>query len=177
MWTHWRHVKFVTLLCCLVCCHWIQADLSNTLLRRLAWTHWQHHINWLFCCTVSSGSTENMVYLSKTLMWHLVYTHRQHSIKLKLLVDHVSWLVRTPTENIIPSTTLCYLVSSRGCSSVKSTGPVIERSRVRSQAGAAGKCSSPELAFCGDSYFGGRSTAVLSHVKTLVHSAKSVGGK
>ena len=40
-------------------------------------------------------------------------------------------------------------------------GLVIERSRVRIPAGAAGKCSSPGSAFCADSYFGIRSTPVL----------------
>ena len=48
---------------------------------------------------------------------------------------------------------------------------MIERSRVRIPAGAAGECSSPESTFCADSYFGIRSTPVLPH------SAKSAGGK
>ena len=40
-------------------------------------------------------------------------------------------------------------------------GLVIERSRVRIPAGAAGEVSSPESTFCADSYFGIRSTPVL----------------
>ena len=38
---------------------------------------------------------------------------------------------------------------------------MIERSRVRIPAGAAGEFSSPGLTFCADSYFGIRSTPVL----------------
>ena len=38
---------------------------------------------------------------------------------------------------------------------------MIERSRVRIPAGAAGECSSTGSTFCADSYFGIRSTPVL----------------
>ena len=38
---------------------------------------------------------------------------------------------------------------------------MIERSRVRIPAGAAGETSSPGSTFCADSYFGARSTPVL----------------
>ena len=56
---------------------------------------------------------------------------------------------------------------------------MIERSRVRIPAGAAGEFSSPESTFCADSYFGIRSTPVLpqQHVKDPGHSAKSAGGR
>ena len=56
---------------------------------------------------------------------------------------------------------------------------MIERSRVRIPAGAAGEFSSPGSPFCADSYFGIRSTPVLpqSHVKDPGHSAKSAGGR
>ena len=43
----------------------------------------------------------------------------------------------------------------------RSTGLVIERSRVRIPAGTAGEFSSPGSTFCADSYFGIRSTPVL----------------
>ena len=43
----------------------------------------------------------------------------------------------------------------------QSTGFVVERSRVRVPAGAAGELSSPGSTFCADSYFGIRSTPVL----------------
>ena len=56
---------------------------------------------------------------------------------------------------------------------------MIERSRVRSPAGAAGEFSFPGSTFCADSYFGIRSTPVLpqQHVKDPGHSAKSAGGR
>ena len=54
---------------------------------------------------------------------------------------------------------------------------MIERSRVRIPAGAAGEFSSPGSTFCADSYFGIRSTRVLLHVKDPRHSAKSAGGR
>ena len=56
---------------------------------------------------------------------------------------------------------------------------MIERSRVRIPAGAAGEFSSPGSTFCADSYFGVRSTPVLPqlHVKDPGHSAKSAGGR
>ena len=56
---------------------------------------------------------------------------------------------------------------------------MLERSRVRISAGAAGEFSSPGSAFCADSYFGVRSTPVLLqyHVKYPGHSAKSAGGR
>ena len=38
---------------------------------------------------------------------------------------------------------------------------MIERSRVRIDAGAAGEISSPGSTFCADSYFGIRSTPVI----------------
>ena len=52
----------------------------------------------------------------------------------------------------------------------QNTGFVVERSRVRVPAGAAGELSSPWSTFCADSYFGIRSTPVLpqQHVKILV---------
>ena len=51
---------------------------------------------------------------------------------------------------------------------------MIERSRVRIPAGAAGEFSSPGSTFCADSYFGIRSTLVLpqQHVKDPGHSAQ-----
>ena len=56
---------------------------------------------------------------------------------------------------------------------------MIERSRVRVPAGAAGEFSSPGSAFCAGSYFGIRSTHVLpqQHVKDPDHAAKSAGGR
>ena len=56
---------------------------------------------------------------------------------------------------------------------------MIERSRVRIPAGAAGELSSPVSTFCADPYFGIRSTPVLpqSHVKHPGHSAKSADGR
>ena len=56
---------------------------------------------------------------------------------------------------------------------------MIERSRVRIPAGAAGEFSSPGSTFCADSYFGIRSTPVLpqEHVKDPGHYAKSAGGR
>ena len=56
---------------------------------------------------------------------------------------------------------------------------MIERSRVRIPAGAAGEFSSPGSTFCADSYFGTRSIPVLpqQHVKDPGHSAKSAGGR
>ena len=56
---------------------------------------------------------------------------------------------------------------------------MIERSRVRIPAGAVGEFSSPESAFCADSYFGICSTPMLpqQHVKDPGHSAKSAGGR
>ena len=56
---------------------------------------------------------------------------------------------------------------------------MIERSRVRIPAGAAGEFSSPGSTFYADSYFGIRSTPVLpqQHVKDPGHSAKSAGGR
>ena len=56
---------------------------------------------------------------------------------------------------------------------------MIEMSRVRIPAGAAGEFSSPRSTFCADSYFGIRSTPVLpqQHVKDPGHSAKSAGGR
>ena len=52
---------------------------------------------------------------------------------------------------------------------------MIERSRVRISAGGI---SSPGSTFCADSYFGIRSSPVLTqwHVKDPGHSAKSGGG-
>ena len=52
---------------------------------------------------------------------------------------------------------------------------MIERSRVRIPARAAGEYSSPGSTFCADSYYGIRSTPVLpeQHVKDPGHSAKS----
>ena len=52
---------------------------------------------------------------------------------------------------------------------------MIERSRVRIPAGAAGEFSSPGSAFCADSYFGIHVTAVAR--KRPGHSAKSAGGR
>ena len=51
----------------------------------------------------------------------------------------------------------------------QSNGLVIERSRVRVQAGAAGELSSSGSSSCADCYFGIRSTPVLpqQHVKDL----------
>ena len=56
---------------------------------------------------------------------------------------------------------------------------MIERSRVRIPAGAAGEFSNPGSTVCADSYFGIRSTTVLlqQHVKDPGHSAKSAGGR
>ena len=56
---------------------------------------------------------------------------------------------------------------------------MIERSRVRIPAGAAGEFSSPGSTFCADSYFGVRSTLVLLqlHVEDPGHSAKRAGGR
>ena len=56
---------------------------------------------------------------------------------------------------------------------------MIERSRVRIPAGAAGEFSSPGSTFSADSYFGIRSTPVLLHfhVKDPGHSAKSAGAR
>ena len=56
---------------------------------------------------------------------------------------------------------------------------MIERSRVRVPAGAAGEFSSPGSTFCADSYFGIRTTPVIpqQHVKDPGHSAKSAGGR
>ena len=56
---------------------------------------------------------------------------------------------------------------------------MIKRSRVRVPAGAAGEFSSPGSALCADTYFGIRSTPVLSqyHVKDPCHSAKGIGGR
>ena len=55
---------------------------------------------------------------------------------------------------------------------------MIERSRIRIPAGAAGELSSPGSAFCADAYFGIRSTPILpqQHVKDLGHCAKGAGG-
>ena len=50
----------------------------------------------------------------------------------------------------------------RGQLNGKSAGLVIERSRVRIPAGAAGEFSSPGSTFCADSYFGIRSTPCYS---------------
>ena len=60
-----------------------------------------------------------------------------------------------------------------------SAGLVIERSRVRIPAGAAGEFSSPESALCADSYSVSALTLVLPqwHVKDPGHSAKSAGGR
>ena len=65
----------------------------------------------------------------------------------------------------------------RGQLSGQSAGLIIKRSRVRIPAGAAGEFSSPASTFCADSYFGIRSTSVLTqqHVKDPGHSAKSAG--
>ena len=54
---------------------------------------------------------------------------------------------------------------------------MVERSRVRVPAGAAGEFSSPGSIFCAKFYFGIRSTPMLllSHVKDPGHSAKSAG--
>ena len=54
---------------------------------------------------------------------------------------------------------------------------MIERSWVQILAGAAEEFSSPETAFCADSYFSIHSTPVLpqQHVKDPSHSAKSEG--
>ena len=56
---------------------------------------------------------------------------------------------------------------------------MIERSRVRIPAGAAGEFSSPGSTFCTDSYFGIRPTPRVTAVarKNPCHSAKSAGGK
>ena len=56
---------------------------------------------------------------------------------------------------------------------------MIERSRVRIPAGAAGECSSLGPTFCANFYFGIRSTPVLprQHVKDPGHPAKSAGGR
>ena len=57
---------------------------------------------------------------------------------------------------------------------------MIERSRVRIPAGAAGEFSSPGSSFWADSDFGIRSTPVSpqsGRVKDPGHSAKSVGGR
>ena len=56
---------------------------------------------------------------------------------------------------------------------------MIERSRVRIPAGAAGEFSSPGSTFCADSYFGICSTPVLpqQHIKDPGHSARSAGGR
>ena len=56
---------------------------------------------------------------------------------------------------------------------------MIERSRVRIPAGAAGELFSPGSTLCADSYFVIRSTPVLLqlHVKDPGHSAKSAGGR
>ena len=56
---------------------------------------------------------------------------------------------------------------------------MIERSRVRIPAGAAGEFSSPGSIFCADSYFGVRSTPLLpqGHVKDPGQSNESAGGR
>ena len=56
---------------------------------------------------------------------------------------------------------------------------MIERSRVRIPAGAAGKFSSPGSTFCADSNLGILYTPVLPQwrVKDPGHSAKSAGGR
>ena len=56
---------------------------------------------------------------------------------------------------------------------------MIEKSRVRVPAGAAGEFSSPGSTFCADFHFGIRSIPVLPqwHVKDPGHSAKSAGGR
>ena len=56
---------------------------------------------------------------------------------------------------------------------------MIERSRVRFQAGTAGAFSSPASTFCADAYFGIRFTLVLLqlHVKDPGDYAKSEGGR
>ena len=55
---------------------------------------------------------------------------------------------------------------------------MIERSRVRVPAGAAGEFSSPGSTFCSDSYFVPVAvfTPVLTYVKDPGHCAKSAGG-
>ena len=60
-----------------------------------------------------------------------------------------------------------------------SAGLVIERSRVRIPAGAAGEFSFLWSTFSADSYFGIRSTPVIpqQHVNDPEHSAKSAGGR
>ena len=56
---------------------------------------------------------------------------------------------------------------------------MIERSRVRIPAGAAGEFSSPESTLCADSYSASVPTLVLPqwHVKDPGHSVKSAGGR
>ena len=56
---------------------------------------------------------------------------------------------------------------------------MIEGSRVQIPEGAAEEFSSPGSTFSADSYFGIRSTPVLTqkHVKDPGHSAKSAGGR
>ena len=56
---------------------------------------------------------------------------------------------------------------------------MVERSRVRIPAGAAGELSSPASTFVADSHFGIRSTPVLpqQRVKDPGHSAESAGGR
>ena len=56
---------------------------------------------------------------------------------------------------------------------------MIEKTRVRIPAGAAGEFSSPGSTFCADSYFGIRSTPVLpqKHVKDPGHSVESAVGR
>ena len=60
----------------------------------------------------------------------------------------------------LPLTFYMYILG-QGWLSGYSAGLVIERSRVRIPAGAAGKFSSPGSTFCADSYFGICSTPVL----------------
>ena len=74
---------------------------------------------------------------------------------------------------------IIHIVGSGDSSVVRARGLVIERSRVRIPAGAAGEFSSPGSTFCADSYFGIRSTPVLPQVarKRSGHSAKSAGGR
>ena len=61
----------------------------------------------------------------------------------------------------------------------QSDGLVIERSRVRVPAGAAGECSSPGSTFSANSYFSILSTSVLpqQRVRDPGHSDKTAGGR
>ena len=70
------------------------------------------------------------------------------------------------------------MVRGAGVAQRLSTGLVIERSRVRVPAGAAGEFSSPGSTFCADTEVSVLSPVLLQqHVKDPGHSAKNAGGR